>query len=94
MNYEAGALWQTRREPHVCPLTLDELSDDQLSRSPILLSQAKRFEVGEFEEVCKLLADKTEMDTARFANNFKTLWPTLNESVENDLKELEKRRSR
>jgi hypothetical protein len=95
MNFEAGALWETRRKPHVCPLLLDDIDSDLLSRSPIFLRHAKRFfDDTEFVALCKLIADKTGMDSSRFQTNFNMLCPTLWKDVTSDLEKLPRRRIR
>jgi hypothetical protein len=86
MNFEAGALWRNS-QPDVWPLLLD-IKPDKLQGRPIFLIQAKEFEETDFEQLCKMLAEKTAMDLERFKTNFEALWPTLSADVQNDLQRL------
>jgi len=86
MNFEAGALWRSS-QPDVLPLLL-EIAPDKLFGRPMSLIHAKQFEETEFEQLCRMLADKTGMDLDRFKTNFRALWKTLRDEVQRDLSQL------
>jgi hypothetical protein len=84
MNFEAGAAWKALKQSNVCPLLLD-VPVKELLDSPLSQFQAKQFEEGDFQELCKYFARKTRLNLEQFKENFDGVWFALNREVQDEL---------
>ncbi|GAA4737133.1 TIR domain-containing protein [Flavisolibacter ginsenosidimutans] len=88
INFEAGALWKGIGETPVCPLLLN-INSRQLT-GPLNTFQSKNFDEEGIKQLCRLLAEKTNLDARRVDISFKGIWHQLNKEMNDDLERISK----
>jgi hypothetical protein len=85
INFEAGAAWKSLKQSNVCPLLLDIEPNDL--KGPLELFQARQFNRGDFEDLCRFLGRKTKTSAALVQDNFDAVWPGLEKEIRSGMED-------